>query len=186
MFLHEVGHAIFGFAQGIPVVPTPAKEYVLRSEVEWRQEIWIALGGVLATAIVTAGTMLWYRRQLQPEADAVLAGVLLIPGFYTVRFLLVGRGHDRLEWQEAQSALGINPSGHAIDIMFLVLFVAGCVAFAVRRWNSLRWRSPFGALGIALGGLVLMIVVQVGNNAIFDRRFPKTRTLHVPAGIEMK
>lgn len=77
--------------------------------------------------------MLWYRRHLQPEADAVLAGVLLIPGFYTVRFLLVGRGHDGLEWQEAQSALGINPSGHAIDIMFLVLSVAGCVAFAVRR-----------------------------------------------------
>ena len=59
-YLHEIGHAVFGWAQGIAVFPTPGKEYVLRSEVEWRQEIWIALGGVLATILVTVGTTIWY------------------------------------------------------------------------------------------------------------------------------
>jgi nitrate reductase gamma subunit len=185
-FLHETGHAIFGFAEGIPVVPTPAKEYVLRPEVEWRQEVWIALGGVVATATITAGTILWYRHQLRPEADAVLAGVLASPGAYTLRYLIVGRGHDGLEWQEAQSALGINPSGHFIDVMFLVLFAAGCCVFVLQRRHSLRWRSALSVAGVALVSLVLMVIVQVGNNLIFDRWFPRTHTVNVPSGIDTR
>lgn len=31
VYLHEIGHAVAGWIQGIAVVPTPAKEFVLQS-----------------------------------------------------------------------------------------------------------------------------------------------------------
>ncbi len=45
-FVHALGHAVAGWLQGVAVVPTPFKEYVLRDEIVWREVAWIALGGV--------------------------------------------------------------------------------------------------------------------------------------------
>ena len=33
VYLHELGHAVAGWIQSIAVLPTPAKEYILRSQV---------------------------------------------------------------------------------------------------------------------------------------------------------
>ena len=45
-YLHEIGHAVAGWVNGVAIVPTPAKEYILQSHLDWSKEIWIALGGV--------------------------------------------------------------------------------------------------------------------------------------------
>jgi hypothetical protein len=171
VYFHELGHAVAGWVQGIPVVPTPAKEYVLRDGIEWRQQAWISLGGVLGTALLVLGSLAWYARERRAAADAVLAGVLLPPCLYTIRFLIAGRGHDGQEWQEAQSAVGLAPDGHAVDILFLCLFLVGTAAWVVRRRSSLQWASFLRAAGLAVGGMVLLIVLQVANNAVFDRFF---------------
>ncbi len=184
IYFHEIGHAVAGWVQGIPVVPVLAKEYVLQAEVPWRQETWISLGGVGATTLLVLGTVLWYVRTRQPWADAVLAGVLLPPCFYTVRFLLAGRGHDAVEWQAAQSALGAAPAGHAIDVLFLCLTLAGVAAWLLRRRASLRLASLVRVLGVFVGGILLIILVQVTNNVLFDRFFPNTTTVDVPAGLD--
>jgi hypothetical protein len=183
MVFHEIGHAIFGRLQGIPVMPTPAKEYILQPQVEWHQRTWISLGGVLASVLVVSGSLLWYVLKRSKTGTAILAGCLIIPGFYTLRFLLEGRGHDGTEWQEAQTALGASPSGHSLDIVFLVLLFAGCASLAWFRDISLEWRSLLKSASLALLALAIIIFVQVGNNAAFDKHFPKTRTLNMPADI---
>lgn len=184
IYLHEIGHAVFGWIQGIPVVPTPAKEYVLLTQLDWHQSAWISLGGVIATIAFVVGMLLWYVGHDALFADPALAGALLPVGFYTVRFLLVGRGHDGLEWQAAQSAVGANPSGHIVDVAFLILFLVGCVTWIVRRRHSIRWTSLLRASGLAVVGIALIIAIQVANNATFDRFFPKPIRLNIPAGIE--
>lgn len=83
------------------MAPTPAKECILWTQVEWQEMTWIALGGVAATKLVVVGCIGWYLRQRNQMADVVLAGLLVPPFVYTVRFLLVGRGHDGVEWQAA-------------------------------------------------------------------------------------
>ncbi len=186
VFLHEIGHAIAGWAQAIPVVPTPAKEYALQAQVEWHQEIWISLGGVAATTLLTLGTLFWYVRvsATTPRTDAVLAGVLLPSFFYSLRFLMVGRGHDGLEWQAAQTALGVDPAGHFVDILLLCLFLAGVGTWLIR---SRRWLRP-GSIGsifaLVVGGIALVVLIQVANNALFDRFFPDSTTVHIPAGLD--
>lgn len=183
VYAHEIGHAVAGWVQGVPVVPTPAKEYILREEIEWRQRIWVSLGGVAGTALLVLGTLLWYVRERRPWADAVLAGVLVPPWVYTVRFLVVGRGHDGLEWQEAQSAAGLAPAGHFVDMLFLCLFLAGSAAWTIRRRSSLRLASVVRVAGLLLGGIALLVFLQVTNNALFDGFFEETTTVNVPESL---
>jgi hypothetical protein len=180
VFVHEFGHAMGGWVQGIVVVPTPAKEYILQAHVEWQQMTWIALGGVAATTFLTFGTVIWYVRQSQPTADAVLAGMLVPPLAYTVRFLLVGRGHDDIEWQAAQSALGAAPAGHAIDLLFACLSIVGIAAWIGLRGRSLRGSSIAKAAGLMFCGLVLLVIIQIANNVLFDGFFQYTQTLNKP------
>jgi len=180
-----MGHAVLAWTQGIPAVPTPAKEYLLRDQVEWAQDIWISLGGVAATALLVVGTLVWYaRRPRGPAADAVLAGVLAPVGAYSVRFLLVGRGHDATEWQAAQTALGAAPAGHLVDVVFLGLLLAGAVVWIVRRRSSLRPSSFARAASLMLLGIVVIVVLQIANNRLFDALFPNTQTVNMPAGLD--
>jgi hypothetical protein len=180
VYVHEIGHAVLGWVQGVPVVPTPAKEYILQSHIGWNQKIWISLGGVAATAFLVLGSLLWYARERRPIADAVLAGVLVAPCFYTLRFFLAGRGHDGLEWQEAQTALGVPATGHAVDMLFLCLFLSGTAVWVARRRASLRVASMIRVAGLVLGGIALLIILQIANNSVFDRFFPETTTVNVP------
>jgi len=182
--LHEIGHAVAGWIQGIPVFPTPAKEYVLLDRVEWSRMTWIALGGVVTTALLAAGTLVWYVRTRHARADAVLAGILLPPFVYSVRYLIVGRGHDAVEWQAAQSALGLAPAGHAIDALFLLLVLVATTAWIVRRRPKLRFSAAGKGVGLAVGGIALLVVLQVVNNALFDPLFPETVTVHVPEHLD--
>ena len=179
-FVHELGHAVAGWLQGVAVVPTPFKEYVLRDEIVWREYAWIALGGVGGSVLAVLGTLAWYLKRDRASGDAILAGAILIPLAYTVRFLLEGRGHDGLEWQAAQSALGADPAGHAVDFVFLALFVVGFAAWLFRRRAALGVSTVARLAGLLVVGIVFIIVFQVTNNLLFDRFFPKTRILDVP------
>lgn len=183
VYLHEIGHAVAGWVQGIAVVPTPAKEYILQSQVSWNQEIWIALGGPVGTTLAVVGAALYFLRERRSEAEAVLLGALLLPCLYTIRFLLVGRGHDVLEWQGAQTALGLAPAGHAIDVFFLCLWLAGIILWGSRLRVPLRY-SLLKFAGLAIAGVILLVALQVGNNRLFDRHFPKTRVLNTPSALD--
>jgi hypothetical protein len=183
VYLHEIGHALAGWIQGIPVVPMPAKEYILRPQVDWNQEIWIALGGIVGTTLAIVAASLYFLRERRPEAEAVLLGALLPSCFYTIRFLLVGRGHDGSEWQAAQTALGLAPAGHGIDVFFLSLSLAGILVWSFRLRSPLRYQL-LRLVGLAIGGAILLIVLQVGNNGLFDRFFPATRVVNAPSGLD--
>jgi hypothetical protein len=183
VYLHEIGHAVAGWVQGIAVVPTPAKEYILRSQVYWNQEIWIALGGIVGTTLAVVGATLYFLQERRPVAEAVLFGALIPPCLYTIRFLLVGRGHDGSEWQAAQTVLGLAPAGHGIDVFFLCLSLAGIIVWGSRLRFPLRY-SLLRLAGLAMAGVILLIALQVGNNSLFDRFFPTTRVVNAPSGLD--
>lgn len=98
VYLHEIGHAVAGWVNGVAIVPTPAKEYILQLELDWSKEIWIALGGVIGTTVAALAAALYFWRQPCSDREAVLAGAFLPLDVYTLRFLLVGGSHDAAEW----------------------------------------------------------------------------------------
>lgn len=183
LWLHEFGHAVAAWAQGIAAVPSPAKEYILRPEVFWEQQIWIALGGVLGTALAALGATLYFLKVRTPVAEAVLFGALNLPWFYTIRLILLGRGHDGTEWQAAQAALGLAPAGHAIDVFFLCVSLAGIIVWASGLRFPLRYHL-LRLLRVAIGGAILLLALQAANNRLLDRFFPRTQVVDAPSGLD--
>jgi hypothetical protein len=182
VYLHEIGHAVVGWISGVAMIPTPAKEYALQSELPWNKEIWIALGGIVGTTVAALAAALYFWRKPRAESEAILFGAFLPLGFYSCRFLLTGRGHDEVEWQAAQTALGLRPAGHAIDAFFLCLFIAGFAIWFFRMPRPLRSWSRLAMTAVV--GMVLMVALQVGNNAVFDSVFPDVKVVNVPAGLD--
>jgi hypothetical protein len=182
VYLHEIGHAVAGWIMGIAVVPTPAKEYVLQSQLAWNKEIWISFGGPVGTTVAALAAILYFWRKPCSDREALLAGAFLPLGLYSLRFLLVGRGHDGTEWQAAQTALGLPPAGHAIDVFFVCLLIGGLAVWFFRLHPPLRSLLRLAALGIA--GTVFLIGLQAANNAVFDQAFPHVRIINVPAGLD--
>jgi len=97
-----------------------------------------------------------------------------------LRYLLAARGHDDTEWQAEQAALGLPPAGHAIDLFFSFLLIAGFVVWGIRRRP--RMSSFLRLVILAAVGIVLLIGLQAGNNAVFDRLFPVVKVVNAPAG----
>lgn len=184
VYVHELGHAIAGWVSGVAVIPTPAKEYVLQSQLDWNTETWIALGGVIGTTAAALAATLYFWRRQSSDSEAILAGAFLPIALYTIRFLLVGRGHDSSEWQAAQTALGLAPAGHAIDVFFLCFLMAGVVTWGIRRHPPPR--SMLRLVALAIAGIILLIALQVGNNAMFDHVFPKVKFVNVPVGLNVR
>jgi hypothetical protein len=168
--IHEIGHCAVAWFHGCPAIPTPAKEYVLRPLSPAVQNE-VALGGIIGTVAALLGALGWLLRRPSATASALLAGTLTAPGFYTLRFLLAGRGHDATEFQEAQTAMGLSYSGHALDWIFLALLVVAAAAWFWRARARLTARLAGRLLLGALTALVAVVLLQSINNAVFDPFF---------------
>ena len=168
IFVHEIGHCIPAWINGVTAIPTPAKEYIL-DDVSSSLQQKISLCGLLATFLFSIGIMILYLVNISKYESAMLAGALVNPGIYSLRFILVGRGHDGTEFQEAQAALGLNYSGNSIDWFLFALFIVGIMIWIYKS------RPPFKALSRLFIGLIIalifVIALQVANNAIFDPIF---------------
>ena len=46
--------------------------------------------------------------------------------------------------------------------------------------------SLLGLVTLAIFGIVLLIGLQAGNNAVFDRLFPVVKVVNVPAGLDAR
>ena len=184
--IHELGHAIAAWLQGIPCVPTPMKVYTLDSQVRWGQEIWIMFGGVATTLVLTSGGLVWYFRTSHRHEDAILSSIFLGPLAYSVRFLLSGRGHSDVEWQAAQIALGVSPTGHFLDYLFLLLVVMAILVWVMRKHASLRLRSFIHLAALMVFGFAFLVALQNLNNSAFDRYFPEFRTLDRPENLDSR
>ena len=123
----------------------------------------------------------WLCRHHTAASSALLAGALTPPGFYTLRFILAGRGHDSTEFQEAQAALGLSYSGHAADWLFVSLFV-GVSLFWFLRTRTRPTLRLLGRLAVgAMAALVIVVLLQSINNAVFDPLFEPKPVQNRPA-----
>ena len=168
--VHEIGHCAVAWVHGYPALPTPAKEYILQPIPEALQ-YQVALGGILGSVLALQAAALALHLRPTAITSALLAGAITALGFYTLRFVLAGRGHDATEFQEAQAALGLSYSGHAADWLFVGLFVLVTVFWFLR----LRVRPTLQLLGRllvgALAALLVLVILQSVNNAAFDPLF---------------
>jgi predicted small integral membrane protein len=127
---------------------------------------YVSLGGALATIIISVIVLLLYAFSRKIISSTLLAGVLALPGMYSLRFVILGRGHDATEFQEAQAALGFSYSGNSLDWIFLVIFLSGTLAWIYKS------KPGYKKAGRLLVGTILtiafIVVLQEVNNAVFN------------------
>lgn len=169
-FLHEIGHCVVAWVHGYGVIPTPMKEYLL-SPIPLALENLVALGGIAGSVAALAGALMWFHCKPVAGRSALLAGTLAGPGFYALRFVLFGRGHDGEEFQQAQAALGLLYAGHTLDWFFVGLFLVAAGVWFWRARPPLTFRFAGRLLGGAVAGLATLVLLQSVNNAIFDPLF---------------
>jgi hypothetical protein len=167
-YIHEIGHCIPAWVHGYFAVPTPAKEYV-SSNIPVGLKPYISLGGIIGSVLVPLMVILLYITKPYKHGSALLAGAMAMPGMYTLRFILSGRGHDATEFQEAQSALGLSYSGHSLDWIFLILFLSGIAVWIIKSKPNYKIAGRL-SIGFVLT-FIFVIGLQVTNNAIFDPVF---------------
>jgi hypothetical protein len=164
-FIHEIGHSLPAWLHGYVAIPTPAKQYIPPNIPIGIQE-GISFGG-LAGTILFAFSVLISALIIKTQFNwAILAGAIATPGFYSLRFILFGRGHDATEFQEAQSFLGFSYSGHLLDWIFLFIFILGILVWIY------KCRPNYKITGRILIGFILTIIFIMGlqtlNNLLFD------------------
>ncbi len=167
VFIHELGHCTMVWVHGYPAIPTPAKEYILKPLPEAFQN-QMALGGIIGSVIALVAASIWVHLRPAAISSAVLAGAMTAPGFYTLRFILAGRGHDGSEFQEAQAALGLSYAGHGVDWLFVTLFVAAAVFWF---WRTRARLTPKLLVRLVVGSIAAIVMVallQTINNRVFD------------------
>ena len=163
--IHEIGHCIPAWINGIVAVPTPAKQYVPPGIPITIQQ-GISFGGLAGTILFSIIILISGLIAKERLNWAIVAGALATPGFYTFRFITMGRGHDATEFQEAQNFMGFSYSGHLLDWIFLSISVLGILIwiYTCRPGYKVAGRL---SIGIILT-LVFIIGLQTINNLIFD------------------
>lgn len=168
LYIHEIGHCIVAWINGYRAIPTPAKEY-MSAKIPTGLNQFISLGGIAGTVMFAITILIFYSSNLFNISSVLLAGALATPGFYTLRFILFGRGHDATEFQEAQSALGLNYSGHSFDYFFLIIFLTGVFVWIFKS------KPGYNIIGRIFIGFILTLIFIVAlqsiNNIIFDPIF---------------
>jgi hypothetical protein len=182
IFIHELGHCTVAWLHGYPAIPTPAKEYILKPLPEVVQN-QMALGGIMGSVIALFAASLWLHLRPGALSSSILGGAMTAPGFYTLRFILAGRGHDATEFQEAQAALGLSYAGHGVDWLFVSLFMAAALFWF---WRMRARPTPKLLIRLVIGAIAAMVIVvilQSVNNSVFDPLFESKR-LHGGTRIE--
>ncbi len=167
LFTHEIGHCIPAWINGYQAIPTPVKEY-LQESIPKELSLYVSLAGITGTFLFSIIALIAYSVKHSMNS-AILAGAIAMPGLYTLRYVLFGRGHDSTEFQEAQSALGLGYSGHSLDIAFLLLFLAGTILWFIKIRPGLK------VSGRLFLGFIFTIIFVMGlqffSNLIFDPIF---------------
>jgi hypothetical protein len=92
---------------------------------------------------------------------------MTLPGFYTLRFVLAGRGHDGTEFQEAQAALGLSYTGHGLDWLFVSLFVAATVFWF---WRARARLTPKLVARLIVAPTRLGLVISDADRIVITNR----------------
>lgn len=168
VYAHELGHCGYAWLHGYKAIPTPAKSYII-DDIPQNLLQYFSLAGIIGSLFFVFAVFLFYNIKNHTFNSAILAAAIVAPGMYTIRFILKGRGHDATEFQDAQSALGLNYGGHSLDWFFLLLFLTGVIMWITKS------KPTFKILGKLFIGAILtfifFILLQDVNNIVFDPLF---------------
>jgi len=171
VLLHELGHCVFYWAQGIPAGMSLVKEYPLRDISELEYAIGSA-GGPLSNILQLAVAVFWVHRWRPdpPRRTWALAFVLANVCYFIVRSGIAVLSGDGGELTDAASLFGLDY--RSAILLFLVLS-AGALIWTTRAAHiRITPKVVLKLPGLLVLYFIFLVAVQTLDRALFWERFP--------------
>jgi hypothetical protein len=169
--LHELGHCVFYWAQGIPAAMSLTKEYPLMDITAGQYAIGSAGGPLFSIAVVVLAVWLYRRRREAGPLKDFLSALILTGVFYFVLrsliALLKGRGG---ELESAASLLSLDY--RAAIVVFLAVVVVSLYLW-IRAGGprfSLKHAGYFVVL--LIGYVIFVVALESLDQSLFWAKFP--------------
>jgi hypothetical protein len=169
--LHELGHCVFYWAQGVPAAMSVTKEYPLTDITASQYAIGSAGGPLFSIAAVVLAVSLYRRRREAGPLKGFLSALILTGAFYFILrsliALLKGRGG---ELDSAASLLGLD---YRAAIVVFVAVIAVSFYLWIRAGGprfSLKHAGYFVVL--LIGYVIFVVALQSIDQSLFWAKFP--------------
>jgi hypothetical protein len=171
VLVHEFGHCLFYWIQGIPAGMSLVKEYPLRNITDLEYAIGSA-GGPLMNVLLLVAALLWLRRTRPDTGSRRWAMALIIANlsYFIIRSVLALLKNDGGELTDAASLVGL--SFHAALVFFLAVTVFALVWMVKVASIPVRVGSAFRLLGLVFLNLFFLVALEAFDQAFFWEKFP--------------
>ena len=174
ILIHELGHCIFYWVQGIPASFSLTKEYPLQDITVQNYRIG-SLGGPVTNIIqVIIALILLRRYRGNRMLSMVFTSFLLVNIYYFLfRSLIAVLKHDGGELEDAANLFGLN------YWMFIVLFLSVTVIIMYMwiKWDpiKLNFKKIFSFIGLFIAFIVIVVMLETVDKKFFWSKFPKIK-----------
>jgi hypothetical protein len=172
ILIHEIGHCIFYWIQGIPASLSLTKEYPLQDITVQNYRIG-SLGGPVTNFIQIIIVLILIRKYHSNRIlNMVLVSFLLVNIYYFIfRSLIAILKRDGGELEDAANLFGLN------YWMFIVLFltVTVIIMYIWIKWDSIRinFTNVFRFIGLLIAFVVIVVMLETVDKKLFWAKFPK-------------
>ncbi len=188
--LHELGHCLFYWFQGVPAAMSLAKEYPLRDITAAEYAIGSAGGPLINLILLGMAAWLYRKYKENPKLRRLFSALMLANVFY---FLLRGiisllkrRGG---ELGDIAGLLGLDY--RAVVAAFGVICAAALIFWLKVSKERLSFRKALAFLALLIGTVFVMAGLEAIDKSLFWNKFPTIqiddgRTYHDIWGRTMK
>jgi len=178
ILLHELGHCIFYWIQGVPAAMSLVKEYPLRDITAAQYSIGSA-GGPLANIIqISVAYFLFEKQERGTKMWRFLSGLIFANVFYfiirSLETILKNKGG---ELESAARMIGLN--FYFVIAFYIVLTVVFLTLWVRHSGTAVTFRNFAYFLWLFLGFVVFVSTLHNLDRALFWKRFP---TIHIDDG----
>jgi hypothetical protein len=169
--LHELGHCVFYWVQGIPAAMSLTKEYPLTDITASQYAIGSAGGPLFSIAVVVLAVWLFRKRRVAGALRDFLSALILTGVFYFVLrsliALLKGRGG---ELESAASLLDLDY--RAAIVAFLAVIVVSLYLWIRAGGPSFSLKHAGYFVVLLIGYVIFVVALQSLDQSLFWARFP--------------
>ena len=172
ILIHELGHCLFYWIQGIPAAFSLTKEYPLQDITVQNYRIG-SLGGPVTNFIQIIVVLILIRRyRRNRKMNMVLVSFLLVNIYYFIfRSLIAILKRDGGELEDAANLFGLN------YWMFIIAFltVTVVVLYILIKWDSFRINisNILRFIGLFIAFVVIVVMLETVDKKLFWAKYPK-------------
>lgn len=169
--IHELGHCIFYWFQGIPAAMSLVKEYPL-VDITATQYAIGSVGGPLANiALIIISYLVIRKYEKHTRVWNYLSALIIANSFYFVfRGLLALLKRSGGELQDAASLIGLNYL-FIVGLFFIIAITI--LALWINRFSiRISATNGFSFVLFFIAYFIVLIIMQVADESLFWHKFP--------------